>query len=427
MPEEPFLSWAKREWLLVVITIGVGLDWLPWLLTPYVPQVGTLSGTKLLVLPGLALACVLRPAWIMRPHVLGVVYLGTLLIGGGLGWLAGTVELGRLTAIGVNGLILLYFLQIRSSVSIRRVLAITFALSFLVPVVQVLTRLGIVTTAWLARLGVTEVPGDTRIFSIFDSTTVGLVPLMIAACLGGLIFIESARHRRAMSAVLAVGLLALGVTSALVAQQRSGILAYAVSFVTAFVLYLASEWKRRLWRSRLIAVFGIGCIVAAYGARGLVGPLEARFTNASVYEGAKELRLGGFGTFLSDLAADPFNPVPRGHQSLLDRTGVEPHLLLSEAYYDGGPLFLAAVVLILIRFARACVALARSANGRARTIGTCLCAFGGGAAIQVSLQTALVLRLVPLVLGVGIAADRAMRVQRRHALARYGSRGTQGT
>ncbi|HKW01843.1 MAG TPA: hypothetical protein VJN96_18595 [Vicinamibacterales bacterium] len=407
--EEPFLPWLRREWLLVMITVGVAVDWLPWFLTPYLPQFGQLSGTRLLVVPGLALACLLRPSWIARPSAIGVLYLAAIAVGGGLGYLAGTVELSRLTSIVVSGLILLYFLQVRSLVSARRVLAITFALTPLVPAVQCLTKVGVISAATLAAMGIAQVPGDTRIFSIFDSTTVGLAPLMIAACLGGLIFVQSRRHRTVVDAILAVGVIGFGATSALVAQQRSGILAYAISTVTALVLYVVSQRRRTAWMTTILLVFGAAAIVSAYFAADMTSQALSRFANTSAYQDARELRLGGLTTFLADLADDPLNPVPKGHQSLLHRTGVEPHLLLSEAYYEGGPIFLVVIVFIVYKFARACVALARSDLASARTIGICLCAFGCGAALQVSLQTALALRLIPMVLGVGIAAARTMR------------------
>jgi hypothetical protein len=410
--EEPFLAWMKREWLLVAITTGIALDWLPWVLSPFATGLGLLSGTKLVVLPGLVLATARRPAWITRPHVLGVAYLLTILFGGSLGWLAGNVTLGRLTAIVVNGFILIYFAQLRSLLSIRRVLAIVFVFSIPVPVVQCLTALGIISTGLLAALGVAPIAGDTRVFSIFDSTTVGFVPLMIPACLGGLLFVKSPGHRTTVNVLLAAGLVAFGATSALVAQQRSGVLAYGVSILAALMLYIAEHRKRLLW---LVPAFGIAGLAVASYAQTLITPAQERFADTAAYEGAKELRLGGFTTFLSDVVENPLNPVPKGHQSLLDRTGVEPHLLVSEAYYEGGPLFLVAIVVILITFAGACVALARSTDARARTIGNCLCAFGCGAAVQVTLQTALALRLVPLVIGVGIAAERIRRVQARAA------------
>jgi hypothetical protein len=415
VPEEPWLAWMKREWLLVMVTTGVALDWLPWVLTPYAPQFGPLSGTRLLVLPGLALACVLRPSWILRPHVLGVVYLATILIGGGLGWLGGTVERQRLTAIVVNGLILLYYLQLRPIVSIQRVLWITFAFSILVPVVQCFSKLGIISAEMLATRGVVPDPGDTRIFSIFDSTTVGLVPLQIAACLGGLIFVRSPKARSLLTVLLALGLIGLGLTSAAFAQQRSGVLAYAASLAVSLPLYIASQRRRLMWMTKIVLAFGIAALLPAYYAGDLLSGVQARFSDAPAYEGAKELRVSGVATFASDLIENPLELVPKGHQSLLHRTGVEPHLLLSEAYYEGGPLFLAAMIAIVIKFGASSIALARSADERNRMVGICLCGFGCGAAVQVAFQTALALRLVPMMLGIGIAAASAVRVQARSA------------
>ena len=406
-PDEPFVAWARREWLLVMITTGIALDWLPWIVTPFVPQFGPMSGTKLLVLPGLVLATLLRPDWILRPHVLGVAYLATILIGGGLGWLAGTVGTGRLFTIVFNGFILVYYLQIRSLVSIRRVLAMVFVLSISVPVVQALTKTGIISVAMLESLGLVLEHSGTRIFSVFDSTTVGFVPLIIPACLGGLIF---ARTRRwtTLQGVAAAALVAFGMTSALVAQQRSGLMAYAATTVVAIALYIAVHRRQRL---RMFLAFIVASGAVAYLARDFVLPAQDRFSDVAAFEGARDLRLGGVRTFVADLVENPLNPVPMGHQSLLDRTGVEPHLLVSEAYYEGGPLFLVAMVIILIQFTTASIALARSDDPRARMVGLILSAFGAGALIQVTLQTALGLRLVPLVLGVGIAGRRILRTQ----------------
>jgi hypothetical protein len=411
VPDEPFVAWAKREWLLVAITTGIALDWLPWVATPFVPQVGALSGTRILVLPGLALACLLRPNWILRPHQLGVLYLATILATGGLGWAAGTVATSRLVTIVVNGFILIYYLQIRSLVSIRRVLAIVFVFSILVPVVQFAARIGIISVPMLESLGVDLRLSGTRIFSIFDSTTVGLVPLMIPACLGGLIFL-SAPRRSTLHGILAAGLVTFGITSALVAQQRSGGFAYAASTVVAIAFYAALQRRQLL---RIVLVFSLVSGGVAYFTRDFVLPAQQRFSDVEAYEGASALRLGGVVTFISDLLQNPLRPVPIGHQSLLDRTGVEPHLLISEAYYEGGALFLTAIVIILVKFAVASIALAKSPDPQARLVGSILCAFGAGALIQVTLQTALGLRMVPLMLGVGIAGRRILRLQARPA------------
>jgi hypothetical protein len=398
-----------------MITVGIGVDWLPFMLMPYVPQLGPLSGTRLLVMPGLVLAGFRKPSWITRPHVLAVAYFVTILIGGGLGWFAGTVSPGRLNTLLVNGLILAYYLKLRSLVSIRRVLTITFVLSAGVPIIQCLTALGIITPEWLTVVGAPPDP-DGRIFSIFDTTTPGFVPLMIPACLGGLVFVQARSRRTFVNAVLAAGLVAFGLTSALLAQQRSGVLAYAVSLLTALVLYVSWQRKRMAW---LLVAFGLLSLVAANQAQRLLTPAAERFGNVALYEDQKDLRLLGITTFLSDFADNPLNLVPIGSDSLLGRAGIAPHLLVSEAYYSGGPLFLAAIVAILVRFAAACIALARSPNAQARLIGHCLCAFGAGAVVEVMLQTSLGLRIVPLVVGVAIAGHRVRRAQvRRAALAR---------
>ena len=403
-PEEPFTRWLKREWVLVVITIGIGVDWLPWVFTGTDwPKLAQLSGTKLLVFPALALAFLLRPAWILRPHPLGVAYLVTLGIGGGLGWLAGNVAMWRLTAIAVNGVILLYFLKVKSLVSIRRVLVITFILSLFIPLMQWLTKLGMISG------GIEQSPGVERVFSIFDTSTVGFAPLMIAACLGGLTFVQARRRRNAMNALLALGLVMFGVSGGVLAAQRSAVLAYSVALLAALGLYIVEQRRRSKWVLKVTAVLAILSLTAVVYFSDLASSVVTRFTDRSAFEDAKDLRLGGFTTFLWDLFTNPLALVPKGHQSLLDRTGVEPHLLLSEAYYEGGPLFLTAVVVILVKYALACLALVRSPDDRARTIGMCLFAFGCGAAIQVTLQTALVLRLVPVILGCGIAAHHLVR------------------
>jgi hypothetical protein len=411
---EPFRLWMKREWLLVLITVGIGIDWLPFMMTGVFPQLGPLSGTRLFVLPGLVLAFLRRPFWATRPHVLGLAYLVTILIGGGLGWLVGTVPTGRLATVVMNGIILLYYMQVRSLLSILRVLEITFVLSLGVPIIQNLAAFGIVTEAWLTSIGGLPMTGG-RVFSIFDTTTPGFIPLMIPACLGGLLFLRGLARRSTMNAMLAAGLVAFGVTSALLAQQRSGVLAYGASLFTAVLLFVRWHQKRFLW---LLVGFGLVSVLFAGAARNLFTPATQRFSDAAAYEEAKDLRLLGFLTFLSDFAENPLNLVPIGQDSLFERTGIAPHLLVSEAYYTGGPLFLAAILTLLFKFGAASVRLARSSDALARTIGNCLCAFGAGAAIEIMLQTSLGLRIVPLILGVAIAGERVLRAEARNALAR---------
>ena len=417
LSDEPFRQWMKSEWLLVVITVGIGIDSFPFLLTGHFPQFAPLSGTRFIVIPGLALAFLRRPSWLTKPHAIGFAYLVTLLIGGGLGWLAGTVSTGRLTTLIVNGVILLYYLDVRSLNSLRHVLAITFVLSIGVPIVQDLTALGILSEAWLVSIGAS--PGGGRVFSIFDTTTPGFIPLMIPACLGGLIFLQGRARRPTVAALLAAALIIFGSTSALVAQQRTGTLAYLVSLFAAVLLYVRRHGKQLVW---LLVGFGLVSALAADTARRVLLPATERFSDAAGYEDAKGLRLGGFLTFLSDFSENPLNLVPIGGDSLLERAGVAPHLLVSEAYYSGGPLFLAVILALLFKFAQASLRLAWSSDPGARTIGNCLCAFGAGAAIEIMLQTALGLRIVPLMIGVAIAGERVLRAKARTAPVRPVSR-----
>ena len=405
--DEPFLQWMRREWLLVLITVGIGIDWLPFMLTGYLPQLAPLSGTRFLVLPGLVLAFLRRPSWLTRPHALGFAYLLTIAFGGGLGWMAGTVSTGRLAQVAVNGFVLAYYLQVQSLVSIERALKITCVLSIGVPIIQCLAAVGIITEAWLVSIGATLDIG--RVFSIFDTTTPGFIPLMIPACLGGLIFARPDTRHWVLGALLAAALVAFGVTSALVAQQRSGVLAYAISLTTALALYIRWDRRRLLW---LLIGFGLVSVLAADTVQRVLTPAAARFSDARALEDAKDLRLRGFLTFLSDFAENPVNLVPIGQDSLLDRTGIAPHLLVSEAYYTGGPLFLAMVLVLLFQFGRASLRLAWSSDARARIIGNVLVAFGTGAAVQIMLQTSLGLRIVPLVIGLAISGERALRTRR---------------
>jgi len=194
-----------------------------------------------------------------------------------------------------------------------------------------------------------------------------------------------------------------------VAQQRSGVLAYAISLTTALALYIRWDRRRLLW---LLIGFGLVSVLAADTVQRVLTPAAARFSDARALEDAKDLRLRGFLTFLSDFAENPVNLVPIGQDSLLDRTGIAPHLLVSEAYYTGGPLFLAMVLVLLFQFGRASLRLAWSSNARARIIGNVLVAFGTGAAVQIMLQTSLGLRIVPLVIGLAISGERALRTRR---------------
>lgn len=411
---EPFLQWVRREWLLVLITFGIGTDSLPFLLTGYLPQLAPLSGTRFIVIPGLALAFLRRPSWLIRPHALGLAYLVALLVGGGLGWMAGTVPTGRLTTLVVNGLILLYYMDVRSLDSLRHVLAITFVLSLGVPIVQDLAALGIFSEAWLLSLGALP-GGGGRVFSIFDTTTPGFIPIVIPACLGGLIFMQGRARRPIVAALLAAAVVIFGSTSALVAQQRSGVLAYLVTLFTAVLLHVRRHGRQLVW---LLVGFGLVSVLAVDTARRVLLPATERFSDAGAYEDAKDLRLGGFLMFLSDFAENPVNLVPIGGDSLLDRAGIAPHLLVSEAYYSGGPLFLIVILALLFKFATASVRLAWSRDRDARMIGSCLCAFGTGAVIEIMLQTSLGLRIVPLMIGLAIAGERVLRARARPALAR---------
>ena len=72
-----------------------------------------------------------------------------------------------------------------------------------------------------------------------------------------------------MNGLLAAALVAFGVTSALVAQQRSGVLAYVVSLFTAVLLYVRWHQKRLLW---LLVGLGLVGVLGADAARRVLTP-----------------------------------------------------------------------------------------------------------------------------------------------------------
>jgi hypothetical protein len=252
----------------------------------------------------------------------------------------------------------------------------------------------------------------TRVFSIYDTTSPGFIPIMIPACLGGLVFVSGKPRRPILTAGLAAAAVMFGITSALVAQQRSGVLAYAATLLVAIALHRRAHMRRLVW---LLAGFGLVAVLAAEDARRAFSPAAERFSDAQALEESRDLRLGSFLVLFSDVADDPFRLVPIGNASVENRTGLAPHLLVSEAYYSGGPLLLGVVLVLLFRFARASLRLALAGEPRARMIGQCLCAFGAGAVVVIMLQTALGLRIIPLMFGVAIAGERLLRARAKSA------------
>jgi hypothetical protein len=408
--EWKYFAWLRRDWCLIVITVGIGLDWLPTVMaSENAPEMGQWSGTKLLVLPGLFWALIAKPGWISRPHAIGLGYMVALAIGGGMGLAAGNVQMWRFVAIGVNGLILMYFLSVKSIQSVREVLGISVGLSALIPVVQWMTRLGL-----MAPENIEKGPDFERVFSIFDTTTVGFAPLLIAASIGGLVFCGSRSSVGIWRTLAACSLVAFGLTGALLAAQRSGVMAYGATLFAALVIFAVIRRKGVRSLVALVVLLGGIAFLAQDFFNDLSSSLGARFSDAVAFDDAVDLRLSGLMTFVTDLR-NPLDLVPKGSDSLFLRTGVFPHLLLSEAYYEGGPIFLAIILGILARFMVACWRLVRCREEDARGVGMCLCSFAVGMAVQVSIQTALVLRLLPLVLGVGIAADEIV-LRRRNGM-----------
>lgn len=333
--------WVRSHPLEVMVVVGVLLDWLPRLLT------GSeyLSGTKLLILPAIAVDMVLRARLYLRLRgTIGFSLVVSLLLG--LGVAVGTVEWPRMMGVLPSLAIALFVLRLRSRQDMLAILRLATVLSLAVPVVIILNSLGLV-----SAVDPVELPGGlSRYRGGTNWSSIGLYLILPAAFLGGSLFPTGGRPgQKLRRTLMSMPLVGLVVVAALLTGQRAAVLCVAacacLSFLSGIVAGRASVLIPTLALALSVPLFFPG---SRGGLDTATGAFQTRMEGAlNRDEASAEGRIDMYRMLVRDLGQHPLFVSP-GEGGMYETLGFGPHFLVGEAYYNGGlGLFLLVVALFL--------------------------------------------------------------------------------
>jgi len=338
------------------------------------------------------------------------------------------VGFDRLRALMVSALLIAYFQQVRTLADIRAILRLCAFLSVATAIAQHLGVGGYLEDVQTAVSGDRQVE---RTFAAGNSSTLGFIPLMAAATLGGVLVWRRGKSPGAAAAMVAFTILLAGAYAIACAAQRSSAAGFMLSLVLSSFYFLMSQSKRSVIVLGSLAI--AGALVIGLAGQQLAARASAtvyRFTEDSGAGGMAESgaqRMAGLRQFAVDLATQPALLAP-GAFSLFSRAGIVPHNVPSEAYYTGGVLLLLAVCLASTKAVANVWRTFRQPRCAAdQTLAAALLVLAVVSGFHFMLQAGLQLRPVAMLLGLGLSRCWQPRSVRRVMTLAGGELRQQGT
>jgi hypothetical protein len=380
---------------------GIMLDWLPNVIMPNLPSV--LSGTCLLSLPAVVVSLIMFPRRKQLDRY-GVAFAFAL----GIGLLSFLFEptqfryyFGR---YGINSLFFLFFLLPRSPFEHRRILQTALVLTAVIPVVQHLGSLGIVTPYMDRRQF-----GETRSFTGVSPSDLGLLLAVIPATLGGICLEAKAEGRARFWWIFAGIIYVSGLYAIGLAGQRSASIAYVFCSVVALWGLLRQSARSPISLPLIILIAGVivsfFCLSLEMETFRL---LSERFRTIQNDTSALS-RVGMIEAIIADMTDKPHLLGP-GIDRFIDIYGFEPHIIFGEFYYVGGwVLFLTGVAglgVFLMRWRRAAVIRMNEASSILWWIYSSLSI---GLLLHCLTHTSFGVRALPMFFGLCMSAMNSLR------------------
>jgi len=396
----------------IIVTLGIVLDWAPAYFFGIDPQ--TFSFTKYLVLPLIAMDVIRRPTLYLSARIMWFAFLlgAGLLLGSGGGVFLGTVTAKRLWSLLPIVPVTAYFLTPRSADRIQAILRAAFWSALLVPVSLLLSYFGVIEPSQLSADSDESGAEVVRLLAGTSWSSLGLYCL-ICASTGGGAFLYATKVGRGFFKAVGFGLVALmGLAAVIITGQRTSPIAYVVGFAIAVVLFGIAVRRRSPWR--MIIATGVLAYLAIVFIPNQLEDMSSTFSRrwTRVAEsrdlGIKLDREQILEEMLSQVREDP-RFFPPGMSRLIERSGNGAHILLGEAYFDGGlPLFVAVVVGVLVSLVSATRMLLRSQTETHRATAVVLIAQLIGSIIVTLLNPALHIRLWWMFTGLWIGSGRML-------------------
>lgn len=326
--------------ITLVVTLGIVLDWAPSYFLHI--NAGVYSFTKFVVTPLILLDMIVRLPTYLRSKApfYGLIYLIAFLIGVGGGYTIGTISWQRFFELMPTVPILLFYLKRRTRAEVQLVLKYAFYASLLIPISLVLAKLGVLKPS---QVEVLNVGGErmTRIWAGAESSTAGLYLLFPAVMLGGLTIRKKAGGASWLGDVVVGAVILLGLVGALLTGQRAAVILYALCLILSMVMNVrGGKNKRFAHLAVVLIILALSGFVLARQMKEVSGTSVHRIVTMNQQGGSNLTgRMAFYKTIYRDLTTRPQLIAP-GDQEMRRKYGEGPHLILGEAYYDGGLLFM---------------------------------------------------------------------------------------
>ena len=409
-------AWTYDSVITLIVTLAIMLDWAPSYYLGTSPAL--FSFTKFLVTPIILFDILAKFSSYLRSKamVYGLIYLTLFMVGVGGGYLYGTISWHRFFELLPTVPILFFYLKRRTRAEVEVVIRYAFYASLLVPVSLVLAKLGILAPSLIGQFDPAQVAqfdlhaGDLRrIYAGTSSSETGLFLVFPAVMIGG-IAIRKKLGGLSWVGDAIVGLIILaGLVGALVTAQRAAIFIYILCLVLSLVMNFKSGKGKRIGHIVVVLIMlalAMGLFATQIKKASETAMFRLRTTTEEHAGSGLSGRTAFYDTLYTDLTTRPHLTAP-GSEELFRKFGVGPHLILGEAYYDGG-LVLMVVLLwgIVLGGVRALREWRTDRRHGGIPIGGILFLLWLGFFVYLSADPGLHSRLVYMILGLCIGRQR---------------------
>ena len=270
----------------------------------------------------------------------GLIYLIAFLIGVGGGYTIGTISWQRFFELMPTVPILLFYLKRRTRAEVQLVLKYAFYASLLIPISLVLAKLGVLKPSQVEVLNV----GGERMTRIWARSRVEhrwSLPAVSRCHAGGPHDQKESRRRQLARRRCRGSRYPSRSRRSPATGQRAAVILYALCLILSMVMNVrGGKNKRFAHLAVVLIILALSGFVLARQMKEVSGTSVHRIVTMNQQGGSNLTgRMAFYKTIYRDLTTRPQLIAP-GDQEMRRKYGEGPHLILGEAYYDGGLLFM---------------------------------------------------------------------------------------
>jgi hypothetical protein len=342
----------------ILISLAITLSWFPGYITGVLYDKFGLTRwiTVPLILISFLIEFKIYIAILIKPVIIGLVLATMIGMGGGVA--TGAVPIKTLLDFIPSLLIFVFYARKRDPKKCRNILISLLIGSWVLCIIITLAGFGLVPSEESVLIKDFYSGTFERTFAGVSTTLLGPWVAILVGLLGGSIFCQNGIKKMVLGPL---SLLIVTFVTLITAQRAIALIAVLGSFMALIGIMIGgnqktkrdNKIKNKIRYTKLSFIFFIiFSILLFMVTKQIISEktftLKYRFLAITISQDyATVQRLDMWSYFIKDLITKPML-IGQGQREFIEYVGTVPHLIIGEAYYNGGILMLAALVIIMV-------------------------------------------------------------------------------